>query len=616
MILSVTLTVTLLLSISFIFSSFHKYLVESSLKEKNYHVLVISNDFKKPTFVKTKLKNKDTIYLKYNNVYKTKEYTKKICQKVKCKNIVYNEKLLSLYGISGDNKLKTIKNILTTILIILGSSAFIILKNSFNINLIKRKKYLGILKSIGMTKLKIIKNQIEEGTIILLIGLLIGFITSLWAAQVLLFLVNILLKDVFQTKIILTFYPSFIIISLSFIISIFYLALIIPTFKICKQNSITLLKENTTFKKKKIPRYIYYLNPIKRLAFSNYYRLKKNYRPIKLCIFITSILYISFSLYLTYGINSINNYIDFPKYDFYIGTKGTDENYQKLKQFSKNYQKHQIYSTCTTIGNIDKKSYLNKNYNQTKIIVVKNKNEGILNYLKTKEKNKKQKYLKKEVGLNINSTINVKTINKIPFALDEFLTKDNIVFLTNNFDKYCSNYTLNLYIKDKKNIIKKLPKLKIKDEIIYTDVKKSTKITKNFIFAFKIALYGILTIVIVISISLINSSFSLIIYQREKELGILKSIGITNLNLKKLLLIESLLILFTSFIFIVPISYLISYILYQGINKTVMTNLFVPKKEILFSFIVTLIIIYNSLVSNYNKIKRKSIIEMINKENV
>lgn len=618
-ILSITLITTLLLTISLIFSSFHKYLVQTELKENNYHVFIEGHDFKKPTYVKSKIVQNKIIYLKYKNVYKTKQYTKDICKKIKCHNITYNEKLLSLYGLSKNSTLNLIKKLLIIILIILGTTSFIIIKNTFHLTLVERKKELGILKSIGMSKTKILKTLIEEGSITFIIGLIIGIALSLWLTTILIFIINNLLKGVLDTKIILTFYLPFIVISSIFIIIIFYSSIIIPAYKICKLNIISLLKENTIFKNKKIPKIIYHLSPIKRLAFSNYYRLKKNYRPIKHCILITSILYIAFSLYLSYSINSLNKYITLPKYDFFISTVGTEDNYKKLKKFSKKYQKYKIYSTCQIQGNIDKTSYLNKNYNQTKIIIIKNKKEGIINYItidkeNNKVTNKKQKYLKNKIILNINNSIQLTTINKIPFGLDELLTKDNIVFLTNNFNKYCPNYFLNAYIKDKKEISKHISKLKIKDEITYTDIKKATKLTKNFVKTLKLSLYGILILVILISITLINTSFSLTVYQRKKELGILKSIGSTNLNLKKLLLIESLIIIFKTFILIIPISYLISYILYQNINQTIITKIIIPNKELAYSFIVIFIIIYYSLTSNFNKIIRKPITEITREE--
>ncbi len=613
-ILSIILMTTLLLTISLIFSSVHKYLVQMSLNEKNYHVAIKSNDFKKPSYVKTKTNQSKTIYLKYKNIYKIKTYTKRICQKVKCQNIAYNEKLLSLYGLSKNNKLNTIKKILLIILFVLGLSSFFIIKNIFNLTLIERKKELGILKSVGLTKFQIIKNLIKEESINFIIGIIIGVSFSLWISELLLFIINNLLKDIFITKIILTFNLSFILIALIFITVVFYLSIIIPTFKICKNTIINLLKENTSFKNKKISKLVYYLPPLKRLAFSNYYRLKKNYRPIKLCVLITSILYIAFSLYLNYGVKSLNKYITIPEYDFFLVTKGSKENYKKLKTFSQKFQKHKIYHTCKIQGTIDETSYLNKHYNQTNIVVIKNKNEGIINYIKTNGKT--VKYLKNNVILNINIPVHLKPINKKSFGLDELLTKENIIFLTNSFHKYCSNYSLNLYVKDKKNILKDLPKLKIKDQIAYTDVKKAKKLTQNFVIALKLALYGILVLIIIISISLIMSSFNLTVYQRKKELALLKSLGMTSFNIKKILFIEALVVLTKTFIFIIPISCSISYILWKSLNETVVVPLIIPKKEIFYSCIVTSILIFYSLISAYNKINKNTIIEVIRENNI
>ena len=620
MILSVTLTIVLLFSISLIFSSFHRYFVNITLKQNNYHVYFESAEFKKPSFIKSLKYNDHIVYIKYKNVYDTIKNTKKICSKMKCKNIVYNKKVLLLYGAWNNSLMKSIKKILVTVLLILGFATFILIKNSFNLTLIQRRQHLGILKSVGMTKGQILVTLLQEGSIILLLSIIFGIVISLWFVSFLIFILNFLLKDIFEIKIILSFYMPFIVMSLVFIIILFYMSILIPSFKIGRLNIIALLRRNDTFKFRRFPRLLYNLNPIKRLSFCNYYRVKKKYRPIFLCVFITSILYISFSLYLNYGLSSINKYVKIPKYDFFLQTRGTLDNYDKLKKFSKKYKKAKIYSSCQLSGTLDESSYLNKKYKQNNVMIIKSDDSGVLNYINIYKKNgkiqnKNVKYLKDNVILNIGNSIEAKTINSIPFGLNEKIN-DNIIFFTDNFDMYCKDYDLSLYIKDKRNVSKDLNKLKIKDETMYTDVKKAFKITNNFVLALKISLYSILILVIVISISLIVSVFNVTIYQRQVELGVFKSIGMTGFQIKKMLMIETLIVIVKAFIFIVFLSYLISYILYFALNDVVATKAFNPLPELVICFVMSLIIIYCSLISSYNKINQKSLFMMVNNDNI
>jgi len=608
-ILSVALAVTLLIGIGLLFSSIHSYLVNLSLKENPYHVTFSSDNFEKTSYIKKKAYIEAKVYIKYKNVLDTYKNTKKICSKIKCQNISYNDRVLSLYGISKNkNTMKTFKILFLSVLFILGIAILILITNSFRINLIERKKQIGILKSIGMTKLQIMKMLFLEGTVILLIGLIIGIIISLWLLEVLFFIVNYLLIEVLKTKIILTFYPLFIEISLGFIIIIFYVGCIIPIFKVNRLSSIELLRESSIFKTKKIPWHFKILKGSNKLVLSNYYRNKKKYRAIKLCIFISSILYISFSLYLNYGLSSIDKYVNIPSYNFYIGALGNDNNYNILDEFGQKYKKYSLYKTCMIEGSISKNSYLNKNYNN-KIMVISSDKERIINTY-TKD-NIKKRYFKNEVNLNKNI---IKTTNNIPFGFENS-DFNNVLFLTDNFDNYCTEYNLNLYIKDNSKKIKKSLN-KIKTDINYIDVSKITQITNNFVLTIKISLYSVLILVIAIGILLTSSTYSVNLNLRVKEFGVLKSVGITNRHLKCLLFLESFIIIIKTFIFIILFSFLISYSLYSSVNKILDINMIKPYKEIVISFFVSIFIIYFTLNSNYKKIMKKEVIKMITNDNV
>lgn len=255
MVLSVTLAVVLLLGVSLIFSSVHSYMVNVSLKEKPYYVSFKSENFESPSYVKTKKEQDGIIYLKYKNVFDTYKNTKKICSKIKCENIIYNDRILSLYGISkNENIMDTFKTLLITILIIFGIAILILISNAFRITLIERKREIGILKSIGMEKSRIIKMILGEGTIVLIIGLMFGIMISMWLVQILIVGINYLLRDIFEVRLILSIYPLFVIISLIFIVLIFYIACLMPTFKISKVSIISALRGNDDFKQRRVDR--------------------------------------------------------------------------------------------------------------------------------------------------------------------------------------------------------------------------------------------------------------------------------------------------------------------------------------------------------------------------
>lgn len=606
MIISVTLASILLFIVSLLFSSVHNYMVKTSLKENPYHVSFNSDNFKKPNFVSNMNYNEGIVFVKYKKITDTYKNTSLICKKVKCKNIKYNDKLLSLYGIGkNENLMSSFKFILISVLIILGLGSMILISNAFRITLIERKKQIAILKSIGMTRNQIIIMILEEALFILIISLTFSIIISLWFMEILMVWINYLLSDIFDIRFVLTFYPSFIIISLVFIIVIIIISSIIPAIRISKTNVIGAIGGNNDYKVK-LPRYAYRFRIINRLAFSNYYRLKKKYRAIKLCIFISVILYVSFSLYLSYGLSSINKYVNIPDYDFEI--IGND--YKKIDNIGKKYKMHETYKACFINGEISKESYLDKNDYQKErdIVVIQRNKEGIIN--KIKKGNDTKKYLKYNARINNN---NVHTFENVPFGLDGFI--DKTIFFTDNFSNYCSSYEVMTFIKgNSKRIITDLKKLEI--DATYVDVSKAVKITKNFVLVIKICLYSVLVLVVLIGVSSVSNTFSVTLNLRMREMGILKGCGLTNKGLKKVLFRECLIILFKIFIWIIPLSLFISYALYQSINGVVSMDMIYPFKELLIGFISSLFVLYSTLSINYIKIKKQNIIKMIASENV
>ena len=584
MIISVVFAVLLLFIISLIFSSIHNYMTETIELQNPYHVSFKADNFKKLNFVQKQKYENGIIYIKYKSIYKVYKNTDLICSKVKCKKITYNEKLLSLYGMSKkSNVMKSFKIMLIVLLVILGIGVYIFLSNIFRISIIYRKKQIGVLKSIGMTKFLIIKNSLLENTIVLIIGFIIGFFLSLWLTQVFLTVLNFLLKDIFTIKLKLVIYPLFILISLIFIIIIFYLSSLMPIIKVNKLSIIETLNGYGNFSKKVSFKYLKKLKPLFKIIVFNYCRNKKNYKAIKLCVFVSVVLYVSFSVSLKYGLVLMNDHIKIPNYDFEIMSIYDENVYKKLHKLGGKYKKYKIYKMC----NLDK------------VVVVDYQKEGLVNAKELQINDKKVK----------------RQITKLPFGVEGLLKTNQKIFLTNNFNDYCSNYNLIMFIKgNSKAIIKDFFKIKFNSIVSYVDVGKVSRLTKNLILVIKISLYSILIVVILISVFLISNTMSLSMELRAKQIGIFKSVGFTDKKIKKMILLEIVMILFKTFIYIFPFSILISYFLFWNITE--INKIILPTNELLYSFIFIFLIFYLSLTFNYLKIKRRKITDMIYKDNI
>ena len=136
---AVGLASILFFSVGILFSSFREYLIGKVIENNDYHVKIIGDvSFEKNM---TSLKeNNGEYYIKFDNIYKSYEYTEKLCHVNECEKIIYNNKLFSLYGIGDDNYLELFMSLIIGIVTILSISVFFIIYNAFQMAFVKKKR--------------------------------------------------------------------------------------------------------------------------------------------------------------------------------------------------------------------------------------------------------------------------------------------------------------------------------------------------------------------------------------------------------------------------------------------------------------------------------------------
>lgn len=625
----ITLVTILFLCIGLFFSSIREYMIKDIIKNNgNYHVSLKVDNIDK-SHIKNIETKENTKYIIYDDISKTYKYTKEKCKNKKCKDITYNENLLSLYGVSPkENMIEMFKKLIIIILTILSLGIVVIIYNSFSISVTQRKKQFSLLKSVGMTQKKIKNMVLLEGIITLICGLFIGFIISVNLMFIILRTISNLLSELFTSTLTLSFYPSFVLIPLIFIVIIVLISAYLPAKKASKQNIIDSLRNNEEFKYKKEPKFIEKLSITKRLAYYNYKRCKKKYRPIILCIFIGVIIYTTFSLYLNYGMKSINDFSGLPKYDYEVNIINSDK---KKKDSLENYAKensddYNIFNICTIKAKINEEDYLDTKYKNNNLIIISGQENYVINRIKQTDikANKMIKidkpYLKNKVHININnSKQEFKTKNKIPLGIEKYLTKDNIVLVTKDINSYCQDYNTMLILKGNINLDKSLKKFSKENDIQnieYVDIKKANQLTKNIIMTIKIVLYAVTILVLLIGISSIVNTIWTSINLRSKEFACLKSIGLTKKQMREMLMIESIYIVLKGFALSLPFVYIVNYLLYESLKKVFEMEMLIPYKEITIIFITLLLIVYLTMLITHKKFNNNKIITMLTNDNI
>lgn len=361
-IISIMLCSILIFTTTILVSSIKNGIIEISEKEKNdYHIIL--KDLNNKDFEKIKnkeyiekiyiQKTNDTeltevdknyamkdneknlnIYVRYKNVKDVCKYSNDILQtlnistdeiensKNKCE---FNQKLLTIYGII-DVEIETenyipkciarinysyaIELMIIIIFAAISILFIIILYNAFLITINERKKEYAVLSSIGETEGQILKMILFEGIIMGTIGILIGGIISIFSSNVILELLNNILKNTgYNFRFILNI--RYIILSLGIIIFNIFISSIIPSIKASTTSVIQGIRNNKQIKHRKNT-VIERILPIEgRVAIKNVKRNKNKYSIIIMLLVICMLSYITINTYIQYekeSVKLINKY--------------------------------------------------------------------------------------------------------------------------------------------------------------------------------------------------------------------------------------------------------------------------------------------------------------------
>lgn len=238
--------------------------------------------------------------------------------------IIYNASLLALYGESGySNVSSSMVKMLVIMLSLVSIGCIIVIYNSFAISVMERKKEFGLLSSIGSTRKQLSYMVFFEALIVGLIGIILGIVGAYIGIGVVVAIINNLIGDLLEYKLHLVTNMMFIIIPVIFMALVILISAIVPSRRASKVSPIEAIRQNDDIKinrkKIKTSKFINKLFGIEgEIALKNIKRNKKKYRITIVSLFISIVLFISFSAYMNYTLNTVNNVVGEYPYDITI----------------------------------------------------------------------------------------------------------------------------------------------------------------------------------------------------------------------------------------------------------------------------------------------------------
>ena len=396
-------------------------------------------------------------------------------------DINYNSTLLALYGESTyGNVMSSMGGMMIIMLSLVSIGCIIVIYNSFAISVMERKKEFGLLSSIGTTKRQLSHTVFFEALVVGVIGIILGILGAYIGIGCVILIINNLISDMLEYKLHLVTNPLFIIIPVIFMIIVIGVSAFIPSRRASKVSPIEAIRQNDDIKinKKKIrtSKLVLKLFGIEgEIALKNIKRNKKKYRVTIVSLFISIVLFISFSSYMNYTLNTASSVMGEVPYDYQISYFGDDPNNDKeaLDKINeivkssdvKEYVSYSV-SNLSIIGNYtysdEYLDFYKSAYGENGIKALNNlKYQYISIYIL--DDNSYNKY-KKLIGLDKDSVILLNRFKGVSYGNNKrvnynipVINNGNINIKICNFDndedvdttKYCNNNIDNIFVTNK-----------------------------------------------------------------------------------------------------------------------------------------------------------------------
>ena len=627
--------------------------------------------------------DKASLYVIFNKKNKIMNQARDLGEKLNYSldNIEYNTSLLAMYGeTTYGNIFQSMVGMLVIMLSLVSIGCIIVIYNSFAISVMERKKQFGLLSSIGATKRQISYMVLFEAFLVGIIGIVLGIASAYLGIGIVLVIINHLIGNVLEIDLQLVTNPMFIVIPVIFMIVVIFISALIPSRRASKISPIEAIRQNDDIKinKKKVKtsKLITKLFGVEGdIALKNIKRNKKKYRVTTISIFISIVLFISFSAYMNYTLNTTDNvFTSFP-FDVAISYNDILENDDKvIKEILNNdsVRDYISYRFLTIPIRNDLKytdEYIKYNdvedvlYDYVNVIVLDDKSyDDYKNSIGLKEDKiillNKYQGVSYADGKRVNYDVSVVANENIKLDVCNFVNVDS-EDVSNDMDKYCNIYLRDIYvtneypylmpefnrvppykliINDKlyskilsdydingsainivSNNAKELDDISsnLSDKVSYLNINEANKTSNNIVLAIKILMYGFISLVTLIGVTSVFNTISTSMALRKREFAVLRSIGLTRGGFNKILFFESLFFGVKSLVYALPVSFGIICLMHLSLaNMLDISHLLIPWNSIILSIVMVFVIVLLTMLYSTNKIKKQNIIEQIREENI
>lgn len=212
--------------------------------------------------------------------------------------------------------------------------------------------------------------------------------------------------------------------------------------------------------------------------------------------------------------------------------------------------------------------------------------------------------------------------DELPFGLNNFSSRIVVVYpmevfqklISDQYAEECIYFKTTDHVKGMENLGKTAEENGIPKELLY-DVYATSEHDRNLVTIINVFAYGFIILISLISLANVFNTISTSILLRRREFAMLKSVGMTEKGVSKMLSYECMLYGIKSLVYGIPVSFVITYLIFQSIRAGYETDFYLPWTAVGIAVCSVFAVVFSTMLYARNKVKKDNLIDVLKNEN-
>ena len=147
----------------------------------------------------------------------------------------------------------------------------------------------------------------------------------------------------------------------------------------------------------------------------------------------------------------------------------------------------------------------------------------------------------------------------------------------------------------------------------YADEAESNR---SMILIIKVFAYGFIILISLIAAANVFNTITTNISLRRREFAMLRSVGMTSKGMRKMLNFECILYGTKALLYGLPMSAVVTYLIYRAVNQGVDTEFFIPWTAVIVAVLSVFVVVFSTMMFSMIKIRKDNTIDALKNENL